>query len=65
VPAPQGQAPLDFTQADGQPARPPDSIAADSFEVSGWRLHCDAWEQFLERRAEFDSYADFLARREP
>lgn len=34
-----------------------------AFELSGWRLHCDAWEEFLERREEFDRYADFLAQR--
>ena len=35
-----------------------------AFELRGWRLHCDAWEEFLERGDEFDSYADFLARRD-
>jgi hypothetical protein len=34
-----------------------------AFEVSGWRLHCEAWEEFLERRDEFDCYADFLAQK--
>jgi hypothetical protein len=36
-----------------------------TFELSGWHFHCDAWEEFLERRDEFGSYADFLAQREP
>jgi hypothetical protein len=34
-----------------------------SFELSGWRLHCDAWEEYLGRRDEFASYAHFLSQR--
>jgi hypothetical protein len=33
------------------------------FELAGWRLHCEAWEEFLDCSDEFDSYADFLAQR--
>jgi hypothetical protein len=32
-------------------------------ELRWWRLHCDAWEGFLQHRNEFASYADFLAHR--
>lgn len=32
-----------------------------SFELAGWRLHCDAWPKYLERKDEFGSYAEFLA----
>lgn len=35
-----------------------------TFELRGWRLHCDAWEEFLKRGEEFNSYADFLAQRD-
>jgi hypothetical protein len=36
-----------------------------SFELAGWRLHCDAWPKYLERRDEFASYAEFLGDGEP
>lgn len=35
-----------------------------AFELSGWRLHCDAWEEFLQRRDEFENYAEYLAQRD-
>jgi hypothetical protein len=31
------------------------------FELAGWRLHCNAWQEYLERKDEFASYAEFLA----
>lgn len=33
------------------------------FEVRGWRLHCDAWEEYLSGEHDSESYADFLAQR--
>jgi hypothetical protein len=32
-----------------------------AFELRRWRFHCDAWEEFLQRRDEFRSYEEFLA----
>lgn len=34
------------------------------FELAGWRLHCEAWGEYLKRGDEFGSYAEFLAQRE-
>ena len=34
-----------------------------TFEIRGWRLHCDAWEEYLSGEHEFASYADLLAHR--
>ena len=34
------------------------------FELRFWRFHCDAWDEFRAREAEFGSYAAFLAERD-
>lgn len=34
-----------------------------SSDIRYWRYHCDAWEEYLRREDERESYAEFLARR--
>jgi hypothetical protein len=34
------------------------------FELQFWRFHCDAWEEYQRREDEFDSYQEFLAKRD-
>jgi hypothetical protein len=34
------------------------------FELRFWRFHCDAWEEYVDRDAEFGSYQAFLAQRD-
>jgi hypothetical protein len=36
-----------------------------TFELAGWRLHCDAWPKYLERKGEFGSYSEFLTDVDP